>query len=187
MLPLEPTRVRWIFVHTAAYSGDCGVAEIRDWHLRRGWDDIGYHFVVRRDGTVEEGREVGWAGAHVEGCNTKSIGICCEGHGDYEDHTPAQRDGLLRLCRTLMERYDINPRRVLGHREVNALVDAGEVGDHYRTPKTCPGGRVDMEAIRAALGAPAVPAELPQPVLGLVDSMGIAYPRLRRLGATPGP
>mgnify|MGYP006196757957 CR=1 FL=1 len=98
---------------------------------------------------IEPGRSLEYAGAHVEGCNTKSVGICCEGHGDYEEHTAAQRSSLLDLCRTLMQKYELGHEAVLGHREVNRLVAAGVVGDHYRTYKTCPGNRVDMDAIRA--------------------------------------
>lgn len=181
-------QVRWIFVHTAAYSGDCDAAEIDSWHRARGWAGIGYHYVVRRSGQVEPGRELAYAGAHVEGCNTRSVGVCCEGHGDYEPHTAAQRDALLDLCRTLMERYDVTADRVLGHREVNDLVDAGLVGDHYRTPKTCPGRRVDMHEIRSALAAADEPAPTPpglpdgpEPVVELVDSMSMLRRLLDRL------
>lgn len=165
MMPLGT--VRWIFVHTAAYSGDCDAAEIDAWHRARGWAAIGYHYVVRRSGLIEPGRPLEYAGAHVEGCNSKSVGICCEGHGDYEDHTPPQRASLLDLCRTLMQKFELDHEAVLGHREVNRLVAAGVVGDHYRTYKTCPGNRVDMDAIRAAL---ALPEDLPEPVVALVDS-----------------
>jgi N-acetylmuramoyl-L-alanine amidase len=176
-------QVRWIFIHTAAYSGECDAAEIDAWHRARGWSAIGYHYVVRRSGHVEPGRDLIYAGAHVEGCNSRSLGICCEGHGDYEPHTGPQRAALLELCRTLMERYDLTADSVLGHREVNGLIDAGLVGDHYRTSKTCPGRRVDMDEIRAALqlmpepGAPHPLPDLPEVAVEMVDSMS----RLRRL------
>lgn len=172
MLPMA--EVRWIFVHTAAYSGEAGAAEIDEWHRARGWDGIGYHFVVRRDGRVEPGRPLEFAGAHVAGCNSRSVGICCEGHGDYEPHTGPQRAALLELCRALMARFDVPPDRVLGHREVNGLIEAGLVGDHYRTWKTCPGERVDMDEIRAALveDEPGLPPG--EPVVRLVDSLDVA-------------
>lgn len=149
MMPMG--RVEWIFIHTAAFSGDAGVAEIDDWHRARGWAGIGYHYIIRRTGDVEAGRSLRYAGAHVAGCNSKSVGLCCEGHGDYEPHTAAQRTSLLDLCRTLMADYDVSADRVLGHREVNLLIDAGEVGDHYRTSKSCPGQQVDMDEIRRSL------------------------------------
>lgn len=147
--------VQWIFIHTAADAGDCGAAEIDARHRARGWSGIGYHFVVRRSGTVEPGRDLAFAGAHVEGCNTRSVGICCEGHGDTEPHTPDQRASLLDLCRTLLERFDLSSDRVLGHRNVNRLIELDLVGDHYHTTTSCPGRLIDMDEIRAALGAPA--------------------------------
>lgn len=58
---------------------DIGVEEIRKWHLERGWSDIGYHYVIRRDGTVETGRPVEKPGAHCKGHNQDSIGICLAG------------------------------------------------------------------------------------------------------------
>lgn len=175
MLQLDPARVRWIFIHTAAYSGEVDATEIDRWHRSRGRDAIGYHYVVRRSGHVEPGRSLAFAGAHIEGCNTRSIGICCEGHGDYEEHTTAQRGALLALCRALMAQYHVPARSVLGHREVNGLVDRGLVGDHYRTHKTCPGTRVDMNEIRTALGG-SEPMELPEPPLRLEYPLGIVRP-----------
>lgn len=65
---------------------DIGAAEIRDWHKARGWRDIGYHFVIRRDGTIEKGRDIDGdgdvfdeIGAHAKGFNKNSIGICLVG------------------------------------------------------------------------------------------------------------
>jgi len=48
--------IRYITIHAAATtpSMDIGVKEIREWHLARGWRDVGYHFVIRRDGTLEK-------------------------------------------------------------------------------------------------------------------------------------
>lgn len=71
-----------IIIH-AAYTPpgqDIGVAEIRRWHVEgNGWSDIGYHYVIRRNGVVEEGRPLEQAGAHVAGHNHDSIGICLVG------------------------------------------------------------------------------------------------------------
>lgn len=61
-------------------SMDVGVAEFRQWHvIERNWSDVGYHFVIRRDGTVEHGRPIEIAGAHVKGMNANSIAICLVG------------------------------------------------------------------------------------------------------------
>ena len=58
---------------------DFGADEIRSWHLDRGFSDIGYHYVIRRDGTQEDGRPIEQPGAHVQGHNAHSIGICLVG------------------------------------------------------------------------------------------------------------
>ena len=71
-----------IIIHCSATppSMDIGAEEIRRWHVDdNGWSDIGYHYVIRRDGTVEPGRPLEKAGAHCRGYNQKSIGICLVG------------------------------------------------------------------------------------------------------------
>ena len=57
-----------------------GAKEIRDWHIKdNGWSDIGYHYVIRRNGSLETGRNIETIGAHVYGHNKNSIGICLVG------------------------------------------------------------------------------------------------------------
>lgn len=75
-----------IIVHASATapSQDIGVSEIRHWHLGKGWSDVGYHYVIRRDGTREYGRDIKIPGAHAKGHNEDSIGICLVG-GVTED------------------------------------------------------------------------------------------------------
>jgi len=83
---------------------DIGADEIRLWHLARGWSDIGYHDVIRRNGRAEQGRPVERTGAHVAGQNTGSIGICLVGGIDERgkpdaNFTRAQFITLRRLLR----------------------------------------------------------------------------------------
>jgi N-acetyl-anhydromuramyl-L-alanine amidase AmpD len=61
---------------------DIGAKEIRRWHKNKGWSDIGYHYVIRLDGTREQGRSIDIQGAHAYGFNKKSIGICIVGGVD---------------------------------------------------------------------------------------------------------
>ena len=86
-------------------SMDIGAAEIDQWHKSKGWDGIGYHFVIRRDGAVESGRPVNRVGAHTKGENHDSIGICLiGGGGGMFDYTVAQFESLRLLvnsCRTI--------------------------------------------------------------------------------------
>lgn len=59
---------------------DIGAEEIRSWHVNdNGWKDIGYHYVIRRDGTIEKGRNIETVGSHVYGHNKNSVGICLIG------------------------------------------------------------------------------------------------------------
>jgi len=115
-----------IFIHCAATpeGKDFTVADIRAWHKARGFSDIGYHYVVYRDGRVMIGRPVGQIGAHVAGHNTGSIGICyvggvsADGKTARDTRTLAQRSSLLWLTRQLVAKHRIT--RVRGHNEVAA-------------------------------------------------------------------
>lgn len=119
---------RWIVIHHSA--GDAGSAAAFDReHRARGWDGLGYHFVIDNgnggaDGKVEVGsrwRQQKW-GAHTgktpdNAYNNYGIGICLV--GDFTDHmpTPAQQESLNRLLAYLMARYHIDASCVIGHRE----------------------------------------------------------------------
>lgn len=78
---MELEDVQFITLHCSATRPTqvAGVKEIRQWHKKKGWADIGYHFVVRRDGKIEKGRPLSQAGAHVQGWNQNNVGICLEG------------------------------------------------------------------------------------------------------------
>lgn len=70
-----------VVIHCSATrpSQDIGVAEIKNWHLARGWSDVGYHAVIRRDGKIEKGRDWWLNGAHVKGHNVGTLAICMVG------------------------------------------------------------------------------------------------------------
>lgn len=90
-----------IIIHHSA-SDDVSADEIRVWHLRRGWSDIGYHYVIRENGNIEKGRDVHVVGSHAKGRNTDSIGICITGHDDF---TMEQYASLARLIKSLRVTY----------------------------------------------------------------------------------
>ncbi len=79
-------KVEYIAIHCSATppSMDIGAETIRKWHKDRGWNDIGYHVVIRRNGEVEYGRAFGVRGAHIRGFNSKSIGVCLIGGVDLD-------------------------------------------------------------------------------------------------------
>jgi N-acetyl-anhydromuramyl-L-alanine amidase AmpD len=104
-------------------SMDIGVAEIRRWHVgENGWSDIGYHYVIRRNGELEAGRPVGSVGAHAKGHNTGSIGVCLVGGMAEGDQRPdcnfsrRQWDRLDLFARGLLLTYP--GCTILGHRDV---------------------------------------------------------------------
>ena len=101
-----------IIIHCSAVrpSQTSSAQQIDSWHRKRGWSGIGYHYVVRRDGTVERGRPEAKVGAHCLNHNRHSIGVCYEGgldaHGRPEEtRTEAQKRALLTLVRELKGRY----------------------------------------------------------------------------------
>ena len=101
---------------------DIGVKEIDAWHRKRGWTGIGYHYVIRRNGIVETGRQENIIGAHAEGFNSNSIGICYAGgkgtDGRPEDNrTPTQKESLLKLIAELHAKYP--GAKVVGHHDLN--------------------------------------------------------------------
>lgn len=153
-------RPRWKYIvwHTAAHGDpktgavyDTTAAQIDGWHRARGWQKIGYHFVVRLDGTIEEGRMLSETGAHARGLNQHAIGICFSGHGDLQPLTDAQRNAGIALSAALCRYWNIPVHRVIGHRELNDLINAGVLAPKYRVYKTCPGKLVDMRTIRTQI------------------------------------
>ena len=116
-----------IIVHcTATAEGkDYTVADIRGWHKARGWSDIGYHYVVYRDGRVMLGRPVGQVGSHVAGHNTGTIGVSyvggvsADGKRAKDTRTSAQRSSLLWLVRQLKAKHR-GVRKVTGHNQYAA-------------------------------------------------------------------
>lgn len=112
----------YIVLHCSATpsTANVGAVEIRQWHQARGWSDIGYHFVIRRDGEVERGRSLDEVGSHVRNYNAKSIGICLVGGVDARQRpknnfTVAQWSALKTLLTDLQPRFPSS--RIIGHRD----------------------------------------------------------------------
>jgi len=128
MAPKAPHRnePRYIIIHHSA-GRDVPAKTIHQWHLDRGWHGIGYHYVVRKNGSVETGREESQSGAHAgPDYNNRSIGICVTGNFEENDPTPDQMEALAELVLSVSEGYEIPPERVLGHRDVSATLCPGE-------------------------------------------------------------
>ncbi len=88
------------------------VSIIREWHIARGFTDVGYHFFVKKDGTIQVGRPLAWIGAHCLTQNVTSIGICLSGSKKF---TEDQFLSTHSLVETLMNNYKIKKSMVLPH------------------------------------------------------------------------
>ncbi len=105
--------VKEIIIHCSATreGQQVSVDTIRDWHLAKGWNDIGYHFYIDLDGTINKGRDIDKIGAHCKGHNRNSIGICYCGGVEADGKTPKdtrtqeQKDSLLNVLKTLKAMY----------------------------------------------------------------------------------
>lgn len=135
-----------IIVHCSDSSDklDQGFMEVNQWHKERGFEGwtpdteenriyCGYHYIVRRDGTIEIGRPEYVIGAHCYLHNKESIGVCWMGRREISSD---QYRALIGLLRVICLKYAINPKRVYGHYEMNQ-------------GKTCP--NLDMEKLRDML------------------------------------
>lgn len=130
MTYLPDHKVTHIVIHysATAVERDYSAADIDRMHKRRGFNEIGYHYFIRKNGTVETGRDLSQPGrfeqgAHVRGENANSIGICFEGgvraatpNIGYDSRTQAQKTAMARLIREMMDRF---PGAVVeGHRDM---------------------------------------------------------------------
>ncbi|MBQ8607974.1 MAG: N-acetylmuramoyl-L-alanine amidase [Bacteroidaceae bacterium] len=123
-------KIDTLVIHTSATFPEqrVTVETIRQWHLARGFEDIGYHFVVYTDGSIHAGRPAEKTGAHTLHWNSRSLGICYIGGLDEQGRpsdtrTPQQRKALRELIADLLRTYpDI--RHIYGHCDL--------------APKACP-------------------------------------------------
>lgn len=107
-------------VHRAGRWTPVDAAMIREWHLARGWKDIGYHFVILPDGSCESGRPLTQPGAHCKAGNRNfmGIGICLVGNFSKTREVPeAQLSALISKIISLMDIYAISEFDVELHRE----------------------------------------------------------------------
>ena len=118
-------KTEMIVVHCAATksSMDIGYKEIRKWHVEdNGWDDVGYHYIIKRDGTVEVARAEAFQGAHAPAVNSKSIAICLVGgmaeDGDAENNFTLEQFLSLKDLIKKIKMTNPNIVEVVGHCDV---------------------------------------------------------------------
>lgn len=133
-LPLETrSETNFLVIHhtgSGAYNDiDCSAEQIHRWHLGNGWAGIGYHYVVRKDGTVERGRPHWAVGSHAYGRNYESIGIHLSGDFSISSPTSRQIEQTALLIANICTDYGlpIDRQHVFGHREVGESSCPGDV------------------------------------------------------------
>jgi N-acetylmuramoyl-L-alanine amidase len=128
---------KYIIIHCSATrpSQDIGFEEINKWHRQKGWNGCGYHFIIKRNGIIEDGRPTDAIGSHCRGYNHNSVGICMVGGVSEDDHTIAednfegdQWSSLKTLVEELHEKYP--EAEIKGHY-------------HFNPDKQCPSFDVD--------------------------------------------
>ena len=139
--------VNGIVLHHTGVSVPQSVEIIHNYHKNHnGWAGIGYHYYVRKDGSIYKGRPEEYAGAHCPGVNSSSIGICAEGNFNEEEMSEEQKQAIIELIAYVKEEHDIE--YVKGHREILAT--------------SCPGENYPLEEIRNAEITPE-PSPEPEP------------------------
>ena len=116
-------QIKLLIVHCSDTPDDIDInaRHIHKMHLDFGWDGIGYHKVICRDGLVENGRPEYWIGAHVRGKNRSSLGVCLVGRNKF---TKKQYNSLEKVLRQWKKNYPLS--RIVGH------------SSSTETHKTCP-------------------------------------------------
>ena len=115
---------------------DIGASDIDRWHRERGWLKIGYHYVIKRDGTIEPGRGLLEAGAHAKGHNAESVGVCLAGGISEDDGKPEtnftrkQWESLATVVDDLVEAFP--EAKVIGHNDISSKAcPTFNVGEWY--------------------------------------------------------
>lgn len=122
-LSVNKRNIKELIVHCSATpeGKDYSVDTIRQWHLQRGFSDIGYHYVIYRDGSIHIGRDESIIGAHCTGHNTNSIGVCyiggvaTDGKTPKDTRTAEQKQSLVKLLKELKIKYP--QASIYGHRD----------------------------------------------------------------------
>jgi len=134
---------------------------VRQWHLSKGWDDIGYHWFIEKDGATKQGRKEDLHGAHCKGHNVTSIGVCVAGNFDATLPTKAQEKALTKLLKEIMERHDIPYSEVYPHRKfANKTCYGNKLDDQWASmlvkpkaaePESCKGIHDENKNLRAVI------------------------------------
>lgn len=117
--------LEYIVIHHTASTAKETVEQIHNFHKNNnGWAGIGYHFYIRKDGTIYRGRPEKYIGAHCENYNSVSLGICLEGNFEIEKPTEKQIQSVTDLVKYLRKKY--GNFKLVGHKDLNATACPGQ-------------------------------------------------------------
>lgn len=117
--------LEYIVIHHTASTAKETVEQIHNFHINNnGWAGIGYHFYIRKDGTIYRGRPEKYVGAHCENYNSVSLGICLEGNFEIEKPTEKQIQSVTDLVKCLRKKY--GNFKLVGHKDLNATACPGQ-------------------------------------------------------------
>ena len=115
-------QTKYIILHHRAGNGD--VTSIHTQHIQQDFIGIGYHYYIRKNGSIYRGRPEGTIGAHCKNYNSNSIGICFEGNFENEKMCETQKKAGTELVKHLKSTY--KSATVLQHKELNSTACPGK-------------------------------------------------------------
>lgn len=115
-----------ILHHSASGRDTTTIKDIERWHLEKKYNGIGYHLVIEGGGLLRTGRPYEKIGAHAQGFNTGSIGICLTGNFEEEEPDEEQIKQLVQVLATLCKRHGLPVSAIVGHRDVNKTACPGK-------------------------------------------------------------
>ena len=118
---VRPMTLGVVIHHVGVPAGDISAERIHRAHIGNGWNGIGYHYVIRQDGTIERGRPLATVGAHAYGFNESTVGINLSGDFEWEVPTYAQMESLTELVTAICRIYRLKPgeETISGHCDMN--------------------------------------------------------------------
>lgn len=139
-------RPKYITVHCSATPPsmiNIGVVVLRDMHTKKGWSDVGYHWIIKRNGEIQPGRPMSRNGAGVKGHNKSNVHICLIGGVDEngqaaDNYTPKQYGSLRYLMTDLSSTFGIKQKNIKGHRDWFGDINGDGIIDSRDWLKECP-------------------------------------------------
>lgn len=139
-----------IVIHCSATkcTQDFAAAQVKVGHIARGFRTWGYHYYIRKSGLIEPMRTIEEIGAHAQGFNSNSIGICYEGGLDAsgnpaDTRTSEQKASLVALLNELMSKFEI--LYLDGHRDLSPDLNDNGIVEPFEWIKMCPCFDVHLE------------------------------------------